>query len=69
MKKFLRNHPEAILITLALFFLALIIAFYSWGVNDIVVTVNSALNYVPQQDNVGFNLSGVAKLDLRGLVK
>jgi hypothetical protein len=68
MKTFLRNHPETTLIVLAIVFLAAIIGLYFWGVNDIIVTVNHALNYVPGQQDVEFNLSAAAKLDLRGLV-
>jgi len=69
MKKFLRSHPETLLIVLALFFLATIIGFYLWGVNDVVVTTNRAMNYMPPQQNVGFDLQDAGHLDLRGLVK
>jgi hypothetical protein len=68
MKKFIRNHPDTILIVLALAFLATIIGLYFWGVNSVVLTVNQALNYIPPEQSVGFNLSGAAKLDWRGLV-
>ncbi len=69
MNKFLRDHPETLLIILAVFFLAFVVGFYLWGMNDIVTTVNKALNYVPQQQDTGFDLQSAAKLDWRGLVK
>jgi len=70
MKNFLRDHPETTLIVLALFFLAMIIGFYFWGVSDMAVTINRAMNDTPPPpQNVGFNLQDAAHLDLRGLVK
>lgn len=69
MKSFLRSHSEAVLIACALFFLAMIVGFYWWGVGNVVTAVNASLNYTPSQQSAGFDLPAAGKLDLRGLVK
>jgi hypothetical protein len=67
MKKFFKNHPEPILIFLALLFGGAIIGSFMWGVGDVVTTVNRSLNFTPDQATPGFDIQGAANLDLRGL--
>ena len=69
MKKFFRDHPDAILAAIGAIMIAAIVGLYSWGIGDITVTLNRALNYVPAQTTVGFDLTTAAQLDWRGLVK
>lgn len=70
MKKILRKQPEAILIILAIVFLVIIIAYFSWGIGDVVGEVNRASNASTSGGgNVSFNLKDAQALDWRGLVK
>ncbi len=70
MKKFLRNYPQILLITLAILFLAIIVAYFSWGMGQAAGEVNRAVNAKGSAEaNVNFNLQGAKQLDLRGLVK
>ncbi len=69
MKKLLRKHPDALLITLAIIFLAALIAAFVFGINNVVGQVNRAESANPGPgDNGGFNLQAAQSLDLRGLV-
>ena len=67
MKKFFREHPEVVLITLALLFAGTIIGTYAWGIGNIVANVNGALKATPTAESTGFNIDQASKLDLRGL--
>ena len=70
MKKILRKYPETLLGILAIIFLAIIIACFSWGIGDVVKEVNRAMNpNVGATENAGFDLKGAKALDLRGLVR
>jgi hypothetical protein len=69
MKKFLRNHPDIVLIILAVFFLGAILAYFTWGIGDVIVAVNMALKPAPENQSTGFNLQGAAALDLHGLAQ
>jgi hypothetical protein len=68
MKKILRTYPNVIIGTLAVLFLLILIAFYSWAVNDAVVQLRSALITPSPQSVSGFDLAAAAKLDYRGLI-
>jgi hypothetical protein len=68
MKKFFYSHPDTIIAVLALVFLGTLVAFYSWASNDIFVEVHKALTFSPSEPSNSFNLTGAAKLDLRGLL-
>ncbi len=70
MRKFLRKYPQALLITLALFFLAVIVISFTWGIGQVVSEVDRAVNTQGSENSsVNFDLKGAAALDLRGLVK
>lgn len=68
MKKILHSHPNIIIGTLAVLFLAILITFYLWAVNDAVAQLRTALMVPPPQNITGFDLAGAAKLDFRGLI-
>ena len=69
MKKILSNHPEAVILALAVVFLAVVAGFYLWGVGKIVNVTSQALNSTRPATVTGFDLSQASQLDLRGLVK
>lgn len=70
MKQFLRHHPEVLLITLAIVFLALIIVSFVLGMEQVVYQIDRATD---ANGNAGgsamFDISAAQSLDLRGLVK
>jgi hypothetical protein len=69
MKTFFKRHPETLLIIFAALFLGIVAGYYAWGIPYVAGTVSGALNYIPPQSNIGYDLPDAAKLDLRGLVK
>lgn len=70
MKKLFRQHPETILTILALVFLGLIAASFSWGSGMVAAEVNRAMNSaIVPNPGVMFNLKDAQSLNLRGLVK
>ena len=69
MKKLLRKHQESVLVVLAAVFLALIVAYFVWGVDDVITEVNQATNAKGSSNgSVEFDIQGAASLNLRGLV-
>ncbi len=69
-KKIWRQHPEATLTALAIIFLAIIIAYFSWGIGDLTTEINRAANTAPSVPGAaGFDLKGAQSLNLKGLVK
>lgn len=70
MKKIFRKHPEAVLTFLALVFLGGLVAYFSWGIGNVVSEVNRGVNSTGAgSGNTSFNLDGARALDLHGLVK
>jgi len=70
MKKILRKYPETVLAILAIVFLGVILAYFSWGIGEMVVEVDRAVNVTPEvSGGVGFDLRGAQALNLKGLVK
>ncbi|HVM76737.1 MAG TPA: hypothetical protein VMU07_01130 [Candidatus Paceibacterota bacterium] len=69
MKEFFNKHPDSILAACGVLIVVVIVYFYTWGVGNIAGSLNEALNYVPPQNTVGYNLSTAQSLDWRGLVK
>ncbi len=70
MKAFFRHYPETTLAIFAIVFLAIIVAYFSWGIGDVIVEVNRAVQAnVPAGANTSFNLEGAEALRLPGLVK
>ena len=68
MKKLLHKYPNVIIGSLAVIFLAVLIGFYFWAINDAVAELQSALVTPPPQSVSGYDLSAAAKLDYRGLI-
>jgi len=69
MKKLFRKFPQSILVTLALVFLGIIVAYYAWGISDMIGVVNRAVNTKPSSaGSAGFDIQGAQQLNLRGLV-
>lgn len=67
--KFFRKYPQVVLITLAMVFMGIIIAYYFWGIGAVVGQVNRAVNTKPGAGTSNaFNLTGARALNLRGLV-
>jgi hypothetical protein len=68
MKKILRSHPNILIGTLALVFVAVLVVFYWWSVNGVFGQIRDAL-LPPSPGTVeSFNLTDAAKLDFRGLI-
>jgi hypothetical protein len=67
MKKFFHSHPDVVIAVLAIVFLAMLIAFYSWAINDVVLEVHQALNSSQSESVTSFDLTDAAKLNLRQL--
>jgi hypothetical protein len=69
MRSFLRTHTNIVLVSLAILFLSLIIAYFSWGIGYIVQELNRVdAARVPSSTPPSFNLQGAAALDYRGIV-
>jgi len=70
MWKFFKKHSELALTGLTVLFLAIIVAYFVWGITVLVIDLNRALGRgtVPPPP-VSFDLKGAAALDLKGLVK
>ena len=67
--KLLRKYPETTLITLAIVFLAIIIASFSWGIGQVVTQVNRGVNSeIGNAGSVSFDIATAKQLDLRGLM-
>ena len=69
MKKFFRFHPDALLILLAIGFMAVVIGYYTWGINNVVVQANRALEANPPTQASGFDLQAASQVDFRGLLQ
>lgn len=70
MQKVFQKYPQTILVTLAVIFLGLLLAYFSWGIGEVVGQVNRAANASGNGENASkFDLQGAQGLDLRGLVK
>ncbi|HEY5220982.1 MAG TPA: hypothetical protein VIJ29_02435 [Candidatus Paceibacterota bacterium] len=68
MKKLLHKYPNFIIGALAIIFLAVLITFYSWAINDAVAELHSALVTPAPASVTGYDLAAAAKLDYRGLI-
>ena len=69
-KGIFRKYPEIILAALAIFFIALLLSVFSWGIGNVVGSVNRAVNATGTgSGDIGFDLQGAKALNLRGLVK
>ena len=70
MQKFFNRHPEIVLASLAVILLAILAAYYFWGVTTLVANLSKAINMEKEKPpQVEFNLKGAASLDLKGLVQ
>lgn len=67
MKKFFFSHPDVILATIAIVLLVILIGFFSWGINDVVLEIEHGAVPAPSQNQQGFDLQGAEHLDYRGL--
>jgi hypothetical protein len=68
MKKFLRSHPNIVIVTLATVLIVTLAGFYSWAIGNVFNQMSRALASPAAQSVAGFDLSGASKLDLRGLM-
>lgn len=69
MKRFLRNHVNALLAIFALMLLVGIIAYFGWGIGDIITEVNEANHdQIAGSPPPEFDLQSAASLDYRGTV-
>lgn len=70
MRKIFRKYPESTLIALAAVFLAIILAYFTWGVGQVIGEANRAENGKGNSGgNPGFNIEGAQRLGFHGLVK
>jgi hypothetical protein len=67
-KNFFRVHSEAVLISCATFFLAVIIGLLYGTLNVIFSQINRAIGPVSAQNGKGFDLQSAAQIDFRGLI-
>jgi hypothetical protein len=68
MKKFFYSHPDVVIVSLAIVFLAILIGFYSWAINDAFFELHTALGSSQSEIQTTFNLNGASTLDFRGLL-
>jgi hypothetical protein len=66
MKKFFFSHPDIILASIAFVLLAVLIGFFSWGINDVVYEIQQSTGPGASMGQQGFNLMGAAQLNLHG---
>ena len=68
MPKFFKKHSDLTLIFCSVIFLAALISYFFWGITTLVAVFNKAIA-PPASDAAlsGYDLSGAAKLDLKGL--
>lgn len=70
MKKILRQHPETAMTVLAIVFVGIVVAYFSWGIGDMMGEVNRAVNTAPKiEGSAGFDLKDAQSLNWKGLVK
>lgn len=68
--KFFNKHPEVTLVALVIILVAILGACYFWGVTTLVVNLNKAINIGSgKKPAIGFDTSGAASLNLKGLAK
>ncbi len=67
MKKFFYSHPDTVIAALALILLVVLLSFYLWASNGIYTEIYRAFTFTPAQPSDSFNLTGAARLDLRGI--
>ena len=68
MKKFLYSHPNFIIGAISGVFIGVLLVFYFWAINNVLIQLRLALIAPPPQNATGFDLAAAAKLDLRGLM-
>jgi hypothetical protein len=68
MKKFFYSHPDIVLTTIAIVLLVTLIGFFSWGINDIVVEIKSAMVVPVGVSAAGFDLRAASQVNYHGLV-
>jgi hypothetical protein len=64
MKKFFFSHPDLILAGIAFALLAILISFFSWGINDVIFEIHQSTVPPNAENQSGFNLQGAAALGL-----
>ncbi len=70
MANFFKKHPDVVLITATVVFLAVLIGYFFWGITTLVATFNAAINPGKTEGAaLRFDLQGAAKLNLKGLVQ
>lgn len=67
MKKFFLSHPDVVLAVTAFVLLAVLIGFFSWGINDVVFEIQRSAVSSNASTGGGFDLKDASKLDLRGV--
>jgi len=67
---FFKKHPEFVIIGLAVFFIAVIIASFFWGITTLVSHLNRAVSVDSDLEGVEtFNVEGAAALNLKGALR
>ena len=70
MGNFFKKHPDFVLIILAVVFVAMLIAYFFWGITTLIVALNKGVNPGKiNQPAVTFDLEGAAKLNLKGALE
>ena len=71
MQNFLRKHINSFLAALALAFIAVIAAYFVWGIGFLISQINAATVVNPNGNgaSAAFNLKDAAKIDYRGTLQ
>jgi hypothetical protein len=68
--KNLSKYTDKLLIVAALVFLGILIAYYSWGIEEMVTHINKAMAIPKTSDQAkGFNFQEVQKINFKGLLQ
>ena len=71
MKSIFKNHPDFVLVSLAIVFMAVLATSFIFGMQVLITSLNKACGFkAPEnQAKAGFDLGGARALDLKGLVQ
>jgi len=70
MYNFFKKHPEVVLVGLAILFLGVLAGAFGWGIGNLIVDLNQAINVDAEAGGAAvFDIKGAAGLDLRGAIR
>ena len=70
MQDFFKHHPDLVIMSLAIMFVAVLAVSFIWGVQILITNFNkTTFNPHENQANIRFDLDGAKALNLKGLVQ